>query len=527
MKKHFNIITKITLVLSLLVVSSCETTELDLQDNPNALTLNSADPNFVLNSMQLGFVGQHLQLSQISRGTMRHTAQFGTYGASSGTATMNGPWASTYAIVNNLNLLQDISEQAGLPNHVGIGQVLEAFAYVNLVDYIGTAVFTEAVNSEFPNPNLDDGELIYDAMFAQLNEAIVNLNGTNTVAVEDLFYQGDLSSWVKLANTLKIKMFVQTKLVANANAVADINAILASGNYIKEIDDDFIARFGTLATNPDVRHPDFVGNYLTQANTYMSNDFMNTLLNGKSIQDPRMRHFIYRQTIDDPTGTLLPCEGDTSFQFCYIGNGYWGRDHADNEGIPNDGQFRATFGAYPAGGAFDNDNFVPSATSNNAGGAGVQPMILSSFSKFMLAEAALPAPAGLGVNGNSRTFLNDALTDSFNQVSQFTGVAMIDVATYINEVLAEYDAAGDDQERLNIIIREYYIASWGNSIEAYNSYRRTGFPTLGLSVITNTSFPRSYFLPASELNSNDNPDIVQKLITDQVFWDTNPAGFID
>jgi hypothetical protein len=46
-------------------------------------------------------------------------------------------------------------------------------------------------------------------------------------------------------------------------------------------------------------------------------------------------------------------------------------------------------------------------------------------------------------------------------------------------------------------------------------------------VIAGTAFPRSLFLPSSELNSNDNPDLVQKSLTDQVFWDTNPAGFID
>ena len=38
----------------------------------------------------------------------------------------------------NLELLSNIASEQMLPNHVGVGQVLEAFAYVNLVDYIGT-----------------------------------------------------------------------------------------------------------------------------------------------------------------------------------------------------------------------------------------------------------------------------------------------------------------------------------------------------------------------------------------------------
>ena len=102
-----------------------------------------------------------------------------------------------------------------------------------------------------------------------------------------------------------------------------------------------------------------------------------------------------------------------------------------------------------------------------------------------------------------------------------------DVTNYVDTVLALYDAAGSNEDKLAIVIEEFYIASFGNSVEAYNNYRRTGYPVLGKSVITNTDFPRSYYLPSGELNSNDNPDLVQKDLTDQVFWDTNPANFID
>ena len=76
-------------------------------------------------------------------------------------------------------------------------------------------------------------------------------------------------------------------------------------------------------------------------------------------------------------------------------------------------------------------------------------------------------------------------------------------------------------------MKEYYLALYGNGLEAYNNYRRTGYPDLQGVVISGTTFPRSFYLPSSELNSNDNPDLVQKSLTDQVFWDTNPANFID
>ena len=563
MKKYFYKKSRISLVVCLLFVAfSCETTDLDINDNPNQLTVDQADPSFILNGIQFSLVGQHFGLSATTRGTMRQVHQFGSYAQGAGPGALNGAWTTVYSIGNNKRLLEEIGQTSELRTHIGIAKVVEAFAYVNLVDYLGSAVYTEALNSvEFPQPNFDSGESIYDAMYAQLNDAITDLNAQEQLQAEDLFFNGDNSKWVKLANTLKIKMYVQTKLVTNSSALADLNAIIASGNFIVDSSDDFFAAFNQNAVNPDTRHPDFVGQYEVNAGgQYMSNDFMNTLLRGKSIEDPRLKYYIYRQDLNAPSGDKLPCEGEAGFQYCYIGNGYWGRDHGDDEGIPNDGADRATFGIYPAGGAFDSarsigvieqeaiDTYDPSsdltlaeytaqllssenpatAESSNLGGAGIHPMILSSFTHFMLAEAALPAPQGLGATGDSRGLLSVGMQQSFDIVANFAGIAMdaTAVSAYIAEVLAEYDAASSDQ-KLEIIIREYYIALWGNGIETYNNYRRTGYPELGFSVISNTDFPRSFFIPENELNANDNPDLVQKELTDQLFWDTNPAGFID
>ena len=135
----------------------------------------------------------------------------------------------------------------------------------------------------------------------------------------------------------------------------------------------------------------------------------------------------------------------------------------------------------------------------------------------------------MGVNADARALLKAGIELSLAKVADFSGKAMdaAEVTNYVDTVLALYDAAGSNEDKLEIVVEEFYIASFGNSVEAYNNYRRTGYPVLGQSVITNTEFPRSYYLPSSELNSNDNPALVQKKLTDQVFWDTNPANFID
>lgn len=534
MKKLFNKFIYASYVLVLFAATSCETTDLDINDNPNQLTNESADPNFVLNGLMFNAAIQNGELSGLTSGTIRHTNQFGTYASSAGPNSMNRAWSNAYSLTSNLNLLKIMSEEQNLPVHVGIGQILEALAYTNLVDFLGTAVYSEAVNPAFTQPNLDSGIDIYKAMLSQLDIAIENLAKDGSISHEDIFFE-NLSSWTKLANTLKIKMYVQSRLAGDdwdgdgrSNASA-IEAIITEGNYINLNSDDFQIYYGSNETNPDNRHYGYTSDYITAANTYMSNDFMNRMLNGKSVIDPRVPYYFYRQTLEDPltldpNGDLLPCDGNTDYQYCYLGNGYWGRDHADDEGIPNDGVYRTAWGVYPAGGAFDDGLGGSTLESINLGGAGIQPIILASYTHFWIAEAALT----MGVNADARALLKAGIELAFDKVASFSGKEMIeaDVAAYVDEVLANYDAA-TNEDKLAIIIEEFYIASFGNSVEAYNNYRRTGYPELGDSVITNTDFPRSYFLPSSEINSNDNPNLEQKKLTDQVFWDTNPTDFID
>lgn len=528
------------LIGSILILSSiysCETIDMDVNINPNELTMESADPNYVLNQIQTTFINQHVELSDLTSRLIRQRYQFGTYASNAGVSSMNNPWTNTYAITSNLNLLKKLSETKNLPNHVGIGQILEAFAYVNLVDMIGKAVYTQAVNPNYPSPELDSGDLIYNEMFAQLDEAINNLTVNGSIKPEDIFYNGDLSKWIKLANTLKIKMYLSTRLVNPKPE--EINKILLDGSYISTNSDDFQLKYGTSETNPDTRHPFFKSDYLTTAGSYQSNQFMYKLAFEKGIKDPRLPYYFYRQTIKNPLvlgeelgigGDLLPCDGASNYSFCYIGDGYWGRDHGDDEGIPNDGIYRTAFGVYPGGGAYDDGTTNgPTIKTNNKGGAGLHPILASTYVNFMLAELSLPQPSGIGINGNAKEYLEKGVRQSLDKVASFSGIPMDsqDKENYVLKVLELYDMESSPSGRLSVIINEYYIALFGNGIEAYNNYRRTGFPELQKSVISGTEFPRSFFLPSSELNSNDNPNLKQKSLTDQVFWDINPAGFIE
>ena len=93
----------------LALFTGCETTELDLLDNPNAIGADVASPNFVLNSIQLSFNGLLVGLEEVHQVITRMTAQFGQYNGSVTVNSLNGTWSSAYNMFANVDLIEEIN----------------------------------------------------------------------------------------------------------------------------------------------------------------------------------------------------------------------------------------------------------------------------------------------------------------------------------------------------------------------------------------------------------------------------------
>jgi hypothetical protein len=522
------------MLLAILIVS-CEAGDLDLQDNPNDLTPDKASADLILNDIQLDFKDVWNRFNGVDRGLIRHENQFGTYANAVNQQTLalnSDPWAKSYAMFNNIDLLIEISDRDELPYHRAMAKFMKAYTLTMLVDHYGNVPLTQANNpEEFPNPATDKDEDIYAAALDLMDEALEDLE-MNTIKIPnlDFFYDGSRDQWIKAINSFKLKIFLTIKGVDPNRASNGINQILSSNSYIKTIDEDFDFRFSNNGSPVESRHPQFTSNYLASfASDFMSNDFLEIIKNEKFNLDPRLRYYMLRQTSNAPSGSNLPCAGNANFNYCYTGDLYWGRDHKDDSGIPNDRNLRTTWGIYPAGGGYDRgDESAPGSFTNVAqnqglGGAGILPMWSSSFTYFSLAEASLT----LGTQGNPATYLQLGIQRSFEKVADFSGIAMnqSEMDNYLNEVMASFLAASDS-EKLEIVMKEFYIALFGNGLEAYNNYRRTGLPEFPLGVATPTEqYPRTYVYPINAIRSNTS--LVQKKLADQVFWDVLEANAIN
>lgn len=551
--------------------SACEQTDLNLQENPNAVTPDKADPNFLLNNILLRFNTFHIGLWSSTSGITRMRAMINdTYQSELTPLTFNGMWYNAYALLlPDMDALIPLAQSRGLDIHAGAAKILKAMVMMTLVDLFGDVPYEQAGKGvEFISPKIDSGESVYQKALALLDEAIAQLENTRAPKpAVDFYYNGDPAKWVKLANTLKMRAFLQTRLV-DPNAGTKFKAILDGGKFISSMSDDFQFPYGNTRVTPNSRHPFYNDSYENLDGTYQSNWYMWQMAEAKGIRDPRIRFYFYRQVeqydLTDPTiysciHSLVPDSNktpdffksvDSKMPYCVATyDGYYGRDHGNGQGIPPDGPIRTVYGLYPAGGRFDDNSFQQARGQGTAGarGEGINPIMLATFVDFMRAEAALTMNTG----EDARALLGSGIRKSFAKVLSFVpkgdfsrqigtdangnpilAEALIpkqpDIDQYVNVILSRYDAATSNTERLDIIVKEYLIALWGNALEAYNTMRRTCLPTRLQPNVNGIQepFPRSFVYPSDHVNRNANarqkPDLNQP-----VFWDKNGAGCLN
>ena len=563
MRKINNLI-KMLVLCGGLFFASCETTELDLTQNPNALSPVDADPDFYLNQIQLSYAYLIESFGNTAGAVTRIDYMSGRdYANAYQPGSFNGRWSSAYqTIMQDIREMNILADEAGLTHHKGIGQFIEAHILMTLVDFFGDIPYTEAFQGAANlNPMSDSGESVYAVALGLLDSAIANFNSdalgdpTWVGGTIDPFYNGDWSKWTKAANTLKMNAYMNTRNV-DGSALANFNAIVASGNYISTNADDFQFRWGTEAIQPDSRHPRYRSNYTaTGGGSYMSNSLMDYMRGGFDggydigggvfIADPRIMFYYHRQTNPTPGIAGAPANEEVlecglqnapahyaGYVFCANPQGWWGRDHGNDNGIPPDGFLRTLAGVYPAGGKLDDWSYGGQQNGDGNGGNGITPILLASWQDFLIAEAELVSGdptaaknsmfAGMAksmdkvLNFYPRTERFDAIMDIY-----FGGLSFV-VNSFYARVDAEWDAADNVMDVLGM---QSFVAQYGNGLGAYNFYRRTGFPTtLQPNIEPNPGgFIRSFYYPADHANNNSN--ISQKSgVTDPVFWDNGGAS---
>lgn len=516
----------------LLMGTSCKKF-VDINEDPNNPT--TAQLSLLLPSTQISMVANMYQLNSGTSTFIQHTvftagqSRFQQQGTD-----FSSSWDGLYS--QTLNDLESVittgTEQQQL-GYVAIAKFEKAYLYSLMVDMWGDIPYSDAEKGEVnTSPPLEKGDAIYDKLLLLIDEGIANANTVTATTLvpgaSDVFYAGNKTSWLSLANSLKLKMYNQIRLVDPARSANAIRTLInGTTPLISANTTDFTFKFGPNQ-NPNNRHPWHRSEYQSGKGFYQNQALMDLLFGG---DDPRLRYFIFRQ---NATAGLNNSTNS---------NGYYGRNPGDGTAAPADQIRRSTFGIYPAGGLYDNASInnltAANLYLNNTGatgttkvvavsdgtGSGLMPLITNAMVKFIRAEAALTLTTG----DNARQYFADAITASLNSVSTYAtangGLAIpaASITGFVNRQLVLFDAA-DNNGKLNLVMTQKYIASYGNGMEVYTDYRRTGLPVLRTLLSPLNVFPLRLYYSQTELSANTSfgtngsaLQVAQQITP--VFWD--------
>ena len=380
--------------------------------------------------------------------------------------------------------------------YYAIALILKGLYYQRYTDMFGMVPYTEASDPDIVTPKLDDQKTIYKGIIADLDEAITTIGAeTNTgpgpelLTTNDLFFNGDMQSWKKLANSLKLKLAlrahgatgedfsVATATAAIASGVlGDKDAVLTSDNEIST---------WSSASYGDIWHPFYGGGHWNVGST-----LIDVLRDNK---DPRLMKFA------NPVkgGTFVLTKPTTGSNVAlYPKHVKHLTDHIKAGGLTiteataSDGTVTITV---PAGVAATFEHYVGQPTRMNSKikpylytdlfskptdyiigakntGNPIAPKLVmtAAESHLMVAEAAIK-----GIGSGANTHYQMGITKSMQQ----WGVSASDIATFLaNESVATL--SGTTAEKLAQVATQRWIAHYTDGLEAWAVVRDSGVPVL-------------------------------------------------
>ncbi|MDO1450371.1 SusD/RagB family nutrient-binding outer membrane lipoprotein [Rhodocytophaga aerolata] len=361
---------------------------------------------------------------------------------------------------------ESVVDEALKQNQLAQIEIMEVYAWQVLVNTFGDIPYTEALDYTIPSPKYDDASTVYNDLLTRLDAAIALLDeSANSFGTGDLIYGGDIASWVKFANSLKLKMAM---VIADVDAAkAQTLAEQAAPNVFTSNDDNAIFQY--LPAPPNT-NPIWVD--LVQSGRQ---DFIvaNTLVNRmNALGDPRLPFY------------FTPING------AYVGGTY---------GTSNN----YTLFSKPAEEIIDPEF------------RGV--LLDYAEVEFLLAEAT---ERGFNVGGTAIEHYNAAVTAS---ILDWGGTA-IDAATYLLKPEVNYLTSGATfREKIG---QQKWIALYNRGWDAWTEWRRLDSPQLQAPADAFVaSVPVRFTYPVLEqtLNPTNYAQAVsaigQDVLTNKLWWD--------
>lgn len=363
--------------------------------------------------------------------------------------------------------------EAERDNWFAIIDICKAYVFAVQTDAFGAIPFTEALDPEILSPKYDAGADVYTSAIAMLDNAIAMIDpgAPGFPASQDPVYGGDAEAWLKFANSLKIRLAINTADVDAGRTATMISQALASGVFESNADNAAIT-YQNSSPNTNPVWEDLVQS--GRADYVVANTIVDKLL---ALDDPRLPIFA------EPLTDGVTFEGGT---------------YGDNN-------------TYSAKSHIGDLFHQP----------GLEGLILDySELNFMLAEAA---ERGITTPMTAAEHYNEGITASL----EYWGVADADITAYLAQPEVAYataEGAGTWKQKIGV---QQWIAFYNRGFEGWTTWRRLDFTGFNYPpLLTYDDIPERFIFPIEEATLNpSNLDAAIDLIggTDnanvRVFWD--------
>lgn len=482
----------------LLFFSSCTKNFLDVNDNPNQAT--DAPPRTLLPNVLVGIgfsngneIGKATALlMQYTTGILGVAINYDTWELGS----MDNQWTNELYtnVVNNLGVMVRKSEGRSRA-YTGVGKLLQAYTFAMITDLWGDIPYSQAGQGfdesgelRFPRPRFDAQQDIYLGNDSKGIQSLLNLvregladiaaNGPTRPGIDpgadDLVYGGNLPNWTRFGHSLLMKFALQV-----SNRVPDttrnvINDIVNSNKpFINDISGSLDFNVPFTKNNPNPYFMQDIGGSIP--NTQLLSTRFLTLMRNLNDSIRLTKYFI------KPAATFVGHENGSPFVAPLAAS-------------------RSYYGPYVVGATRTGDGPVR--------------LVTAFRNYFILAEAALR----FGVTGNPNDYYQNGIRASMKSA----GMTDAEINAYFTANPSVVTLTGTDNQKLQQIILQKYIASVGNAYESYNDLRRTGYPVLPTPLQTfgddPTVFPKRFPYTITEGAANPNQPNPRPRTTEKLWW---------
>lgn len=334
-------------------------------------------------------------------------------------------WKALYQdVLINADAMIKISDPEGVAPHAayeGVALILRSWVFSVLADSYGAIPFSQALkgNADMPiySPVYEDMETIYAGLLSDLkraNEKLV-VGGPAISKTADILYGGDILKWKKFANSLRLRLANRQAAKKPTESKAVFAEILSNP-----------ATYPIFASNAALKHT---------VNRPSNNEWHEAMIQGARTD------WNVGKTLVDKMLTLNDTRLAVYAQ--QVGGTY--------VGIPN-GLPDAVATAY----------LNSTSKIGTAFLAADAPSVVMTYAElqFILAEAVIDGDLTIG---SAQTYFENGVTASF---AQFNSTMPVDYLSNLGAVTKE------------LVFDQKYIALYGQGIEMWTEYRRTGLPVL-------------------------------------------------